>query len=136
MEKIHNNLTIENLIKTEHFKKLNRYKKEEILINTAWFNNFDKGQQREIKEGLENNLDISFYAKYYFDERKMGAIRLGLLFRLDVSWYAKKEFNWPQMDTIFKGLSEGLDVSIYAKPEISAKQMIRIKEQLSKESTL
>ena len=40
------------------------------------------------------------------------------------------------MDTIFKGLAQGLDVSIYAKPEISWKEMIRIREQLSKESTL
>ena len=37
MEKIHNNLNIENLTKTE------------------WFNQFNKGQQKEILKGLKNN---------------------------------------------------------------------------------
>ena len=45
MNKIYNNLTKENLIKTE------------------WFNQFDIYQQEEIYEGLEENLDVSIYAK-------------------------------------------------------------------------
>ena len=127
MEKIHNNLTIENLIKTEHFKKLNRYKKEEILINTAWFNNFDKGQQREIKEGLENNLDVSIYAKPTFNWKQMSEIRFGLSYNLDSSIYANPDFDDEQMDQIISGL---LDVSIYAKPRITADMMFKIREEL------
>ena len=52
-KKIYNNLTVENLTKTD------------------WFNQFDKGQQEQIRKGLEDNLDISIYAKTYFDEKQM-----------------------------------------------------------------
>ena len=103
MEKIHNNLTIENLIKTEHFKQLDRYKKQEIVIDSEWFKQFNYSQQREIKAGLENNLDISWYAKDYFNDGKMGVIKVGLMKGLDVSLYAKKEFNWLQMLEIYDG---------------------------------
>ena len=34
MKKIHNNLTIENLIKTEYFKQLDRLEKQEIVISS------------------------------------------------------------------------------------------------------
>ena len=49
MNKIYNNLSIENLTKTE------------------WFNQFDYRQKEEIRLGLESNLDISIYAKPEFD---------------------------------------------------------------------
>ena len=45
MNKIYNNLNIENLIKTK------------------WFNQFDEYQRNEIRWGLEDNLDVSIYAK-------------------------------------------------------------------------
>ena len=47
MEKIYNNLSIENLIKTD------------------WFNQFDKNQQ-QIIIGLEEKIDVSIYAKKEF----------------------------------------------------------------------
>ena len=40
MNKIHNNLNIENLIKTE------------------WFNQFDGNQKKEILKGLEDKLNV------------------------------------------------------------------------------
>ena len=40
MKKIHNNLNIENLIKTE------------------WFNQFNKEQQEVITIGLKENIDV------------------------------------------------------------------------------
>ena len=49
MGKIHNNLIIENLIKTE------------------WINQFNKYQQEEIIKGIEDNLDVFIYAKREFD---------------------------------------------------------------------
>ena len=57
MNKIHNNLTVDNLIKTE------------------WFNQFDEKQKREINWGLRRNLDISIYAKSEFDWEQMKQIR-------------------------------------------------------------
>ena len=61
MNKIHNNLTIENLIRTE------------------WFNQFDENQKKEILEGLEDNLDVSIYAKKDLPNKKMEEIREELL---------------------------------------------------------
>ena len=40
MNKIYNNLTIENLVKTD------------------WFNQFTSSEQEEIRKGLEANIDI------------------------------------------------------------------------------
>ena len=75
MNKIHNNLNIENLIKTEWFKQLNKDKKREILKNSDWFNQFNLYEQVEINWGLEENLDISVYAKPEFDFVQMRKIR-------------------------------------------------------------
>ena len=57
MRKEYNNLTIENLIKTE------------------WFNQFNVRQKDEILEGLLKNLDISIYAKTEFSSYQMNQIR-------------------------------------------------------------
>ena len=91
MNKIYNNLTVDNLIKTE------------------WFNQFNKSQQKEIRLGLEEGLNIS--------------------------WYAKPEFNRHQMRQIITGLEDKLDVSIYAKPELSFREMETIREKLWEKST-
>ena len=53
MNKIYNNLTVKNLTKTD------------------WFNQFDEHQQEKIIEGLENNLDVSIYAKKEFSWLQM-----------------------------------------------------------------
>ena len=61
MEKIYNNLSIENLIKTD------------------WFNQFDKNQQQIIIIGLEENLDVSIYTNPEYSWRNMRKIRNYLL---------------------------------------------------------
>ena len=98
MNKIYNNLNVENLIKTDSFKKLTVKEKESLLQNSQWFNQFQELQQQEILKGLKANLDISIYAKEEFDWKKMGQIRLGLKNNLDVSIYAKPEYSWKQMN--------------------------------------
>ena len=50
MNKTHNNLTIDNLIKTD------------------WFNQFNESQIIQIRWGLEEHLDVSIYAKSEFDD--------------------------------------------------------------------
>ena len=80
MNKIYNNLIIENLIKTN------------------WFNQFNKAQQEEILKGLEKNIDVSLYAKTKFNNYQMKEIRLGLEDNLDVSIYANSEFDEFQME--------------------------------------
>ena len=61
MNKIYNNLNIENLSKTE------------------WFKQFDKEQQNEVLKGLEANLDISKYANSEIGYEEMNEIRKELL---------------------------------------------------------
>ena len=60
MNKIHNNLSRENLIKTE------------------WFNQFDEEQQEQINRGLKENLNVFLYAKKEYNWRQMFQIRYGL----------------------------------------------------------
>ena len=70
MNKIYNNLNVENLVKTD------------------WFLQFDKNQQKRIIEGLEKNLNVSIYAKSEFSFQEMQQIRLRLEDNLNVSIYA------------------------------------------------
>ena len=67
MKKIHNNLNIENLIKTE------------------WFNQFSNLQKISIICGLKDNVDVSIYAKKEFQFHQMEEIREGLKNKIDVS---------------------------------------------------
>ena len=112
MNKIHNNLTIDNLVKS------------------GWLSLFNKGQQEEIKLGIENNVDIFIYAKKEFDRDQMREIRFGLVEKVDISIYAKSCFDAEQMWFIRRGMNEEIDVSIYAKPEIPWQEMKEIKEEL------
>ena len=82
MEKIHNNLNIDNLMKTD------------------WIKQFKSNQQKEIKDGYKKKLDISWYAKKEFDWMQMRKIRLGLIDNLDVSIYANPETPWKEMEQI------------------------------------
>ena len=61
MNKIYNNLTIENIIKTD------------------WFNQFESFQKNEIYRGLQENLDVFKYAKTEIFWKKMKKIRKELL---------------------------------------------------------
>ena len=90
--KIYNNLSIDNLMKTD------------------WFEQFNLFQRIQIKRGLEDNLNVCFYANKEFKVKQMNEIRLGLI--------------------------DNLDVSIYAKPEISDEQMGQIRLKLLKKSIL
>lgn len=82
MNKIYNNLTIDNLIETD------------------WFNQFNYYQKQEILKGLEANLDVSTYANPNFDSWQMAQIKDGLQKDLDISLYAKPEYSYKQMEEI------------------------------------
>jgi len=58
----------------------------------------------QIRLGLEQNLDVSIYAKDCFDWLQMKQIRYDLEKDLDVSIYAKTEYNWKKMKEIRKRL--------------------------------
>ena len=141
MNKIYNNLSIENLIKTE------------------WFNQFNEDQRYWITEGLENKIDVSVYAKPEIPDSIMEEIfysqisnidimpyvnegyslfqlieiKEGLEANLDITYYANINFNWQQMREIRWGIEADLDVSIYAKPELSFEEMEKTRFKLENE---
>ena len=116
MDKIYNNLNIDNLKKTE------------------WFNQFHPNEQKEILLGLEDNLDVSIYADLDFDEYQMREIRLGLKNNLDVSIYAKSDkYDNNQMKQIRWGLVANLNVFIYAKDYFTWRQMLEIRKDYIKD---
>ena len=82
MNKEYNNLTIENLTKTD------------------WFKQFDDAQKIIIKTGLKHNLNVSVYAKKHFNSNQMIQIREGLIDNLDVEKFAKPELDWKEMREI------------------------------------
>ena len=82
MGKIHNNLNIDNLMRTD------------------WINQFDEYQQQEILRGLKEDVDVSIYATTEFDWFQMRQIRIGLERKLNVSLYAKPEISGKEMEEI------------------------------------
>ena len=111
-KKIHNNLSIENLMKTD------------------WINQFDEDQKTEIIKGLEKNWDVSIYANPEYSWRQMEEIRKGLKENLDISWYANPSISARAMELIRWGLEDNLDVSLYANKGYSFKHMREIREKL------
>ena len=114
MNKIYNNLTYRNLIKTD------------------WIEQFDEAQQREIKSGIENKVDLSVYAKTEYDSFQMFEIRIGLQGNLDVSYYTNPDFGPTEMNLIRTGLRKGLNVSEYAKQELNWEEMQEIRKRLER----
>lgn len=109
MTKEHNNLNIENLIKTD------------------WFYQFNNFQKKEILKGLENKLDVSIYAKLEFNGNQMEQIRLGLEDDLDVFLYAKTEYTRKEMNDIRLRLKEilekELNVNLLKNQKLTAEEM-------------
>jgi len=101
----------------------------EILDDTLM--EFDAGQMKEIRIGLEVGVDVSVYAKPEFDAGQMHAIMHGLTDGIDVSIFAKPEFSAGQMEELCWGLRHGVDISNFAKPEVSATEMSRRLEKMA-----
>ena len=139
MNKIYNNLSIDN------------------LLETALYKDFNLSQKDEIRKGLEKGLDVSVYAKVNLDSFEMGHIRNlleeglteianyvdllkaswqfsivaeDLRNNIDVSGYLKKEFSWDQKMLVRQGYLDNVDYSMYANPEYNIEQMLEIKSGL------
>ena len=132
---IYNNLTMENLIKTEHFKSMNREQRKEIIENSSWFFQFHYYKQEEISSGIDKGVDISIYAKDEYNWKQMAEIREGLERNLNVSVYKNSNYHWTQMQEIRLGLLDNLDTSVYANPKIDYEEMKKIRLELLKEKT-
>ena len=95
---------------------------------------FNDDQMFEIREGLEDGLDVSVYADPKYDGHQMSRIRWGLEDGLDISMYADPKYDDNQMAQIRWGLEEGLDVSVYANPKYDSTNMAQIRKKLEDEN--
>lgn len=93
-------------------------------------NVFTQDQQREIKQGILEKLEVSVYARPEFLAIQMREIRLGLEEGLSVESYADSRYDWFQMNEIRKGLRKKLNVGKYADPLIPFEVMREIRRGL------
>ena len=66
----------------------------------------------KIREGLKDNLDVSFYANPKYNDKQMDVIKTGLEENLDVSVYTRDVFNEHQMKAILFCLRENLKLKL------------------------
>lgn len=104
---------------------MNTLTEQDLLLS-----GYTTDQIQEIEEGLQENLDISFYTNPVYLSIQMHQIRLGLEEGLSVEYYAKPYYDWFQMEEIRKGLLDRLNVSVYAKPIIPYDKMRQIRKGL------
>lgn len=92
---------------------------------------FNWKQMWQISEGLRCGLNVSVYADPKYDDLQMEELRFGTRFGCDfTSAYADPRFDHDQMHEIFIGQRSGLDVSRYANPELDVSEMKEIRERL------
>lgn len=118
---------------------------------------FDQSQQRQIRLGLMDNLDVSIYAHHYYNSWQMNEIRLALLSNHpyvskianpeldahqmytvrkkslhygDPSPYAKSEYTPSQMNQIALGLRREIDIKKFSDKRYTAEQMVEIRKGL------
>ena len=78
----------------------------------------------------KTNLDVTRIAKVRYDYNQMYQLKLGMVNGVDISYYENPDFNSDQMQIIRLGLESNLDVSKYANPKISAEEMTKILHEL------
>ena len=61
-------------------------------------NKYNEYQLKQIRFGLEDGLNVSFYADPKFSWKQMEQVRLGLEYGLAAWLYAKTKFSWKQME--------------------------------------
>lgn len=100
------------------------------MTNDIDMSRFGADQQQEIKEGIEEGIDVSVYAKPELYAIQMRQIRLGLEKGLPVEAYASDRYDWFQMEEIRLGLEHKIDIKKYADPAVPFETMRQIREGL------
>ena len=102
----------------------------EQLLNTDWASQLNKYQLHYIREGLNNNLDVSIYAKPELYAEQMREIVKGLKQGFNMIKYASGNYSEGQIRQIVTGLEQGLDVSEFDDVKMSSTQMSTAQEFL------
>lgn len=87
-----------------------------LCLNPA----FDCWQIREIIDGIKSGVDASIYAKVEFNNYQMRKIRIGLESGVDVNRYLNPNLDAWKMERILMLLKRGIDPDLYIKPEYSS----------------
>lgn len=85
----------------------------------------DMGKSNSNKQQQELRFPMMENAEYHNAQNK--EIKLGTEEGLDVSMYSNPEFNWLQMEQIRMGLKDKIDASVYANPAYSYETMRQIR---------
>jgi hypothetical protein len=86
---------------------------------------------REIRIGLECDVDVTQYARFGYSPDEMSARRLELI--KSSAAPTADNFTPEQTQEIIRGIEAGLDVSSYSDPSLSPEQMREKREDLIRE---
>ena len=79
---------------------------ESQLENEIDWSAYTAAQTREIREGLDDGLDVSIYADPQYNAEQMNEIKLGLRTGIDVTQYTDPTYNADKMYFIREGLED------------------------------
>ena len=88
---------------------------------------FNVFQLEQIRQGLQEGVDVSVYMDGRYSWLDMEEIRKGLKQGIDMTAYREAGYSTAQKREIRKGLARGLDVSIYDKKDFLSEQMKQIR---------
>ncbi|MBR0090179.1 MAG: DUF342 domain-containing protein [Lachnospiraceae bacterium] len=95
-----------------------------VALREAGYNVF---QLEQIRQGLNEGLDVSVYEHPQYSWIDMEEIRKGLKQGIDMSRYREAGFSTEQKREIRKGIARGVDVSQYDRIEYLGEQMRQIR---------
>lgn len=121
----------------EQLEQIRIAKKEGIQDIEQYFLFGMRGEcMREVRLGLEQNLDVSIYADERYGWKQMRELRKGLEHQIDVTPYAKPLYRADQMREIRLGIEENLDISLYSSMVHPAQEMRIMRKWLEEGKTL
>ena len=93
---------------------------------------YDALQMKEIRLGLEDGIDVSYYTNPVLFCKEMEQIRKELLNRKQNNksnddFDVEPKYYYSQLKEIFAGLDNNINVSIYADPKFTSDQMREIR---------
>ena len=75
---------------------------------------FSECQLREIKTGIDRDIDTGLYASIEFSPYQIETIIRCAGAGYDTTELSKEYYNWSQINEIYRGLQQHVDVSLFA----------------------
>ena len=85
---------------------------------------------------MKSKHDYEYYSRIAFDPKQLQIIKDGLDLDLDVDWYANTAFDYLQMEQIFLALKAGISdpdiLNMFCDPKINYQSMEQLRIQTFK----